>query len=264
MASAQSASGSRALRSTAAPPGTAQARSSRWLSAAADDERRCVAAPAETAASARRSGSPHVGTTPPVSLVEVKQQRCPGGCVLAGPGPRRRPQALGLAGGARSISRLPGRRAARFPKRNRHERGDRTSAFPRRQSPAADVPRRVQRRQRDHERRRSRTAALPRQRSRRRRGAHDRFRHQVTPLSGERYGDGSAPPRIRRCQRRTTARRREQSRACRGVRCPGCPKAAAVGRAPDGVNVTPFTRGRQRRRRSVAAAPVRALRADPG
>ena len=65
---------------------------------------------------------------------------------------------------------------------------------------------------------------LPRQRSRRLRGAHDRFRHQLTPLSGERYGDWSAPPRIRRCRRRTTARRREQSRACRGVRGPGCPK----------------------------------------
>ena len=57
--------------------------------------------------------------------------------------------------------------------------------------------------------------AMPRQRSRRRRGAHDRFRQQVTSLSGECYGDWSAPPRIRRCRRRTTARRREQSRACR-------------------------------------------------
>jgi hypothetical protein len=83
-------------------------------------------------------------TTPPVSLAEVKQRRCPGGCVLAGPGTRRRPQAFGLVGGARSISRLPGRRAAPFPKRSRHERGDRTSAFPRRQSSAADRLARVQ------------------------------------------------------------------------------------------------------------------------
>ena len=36
-----------------------------------------VAAPAETAASARRSGRPHVGTTWTVSLTEVEQQRCP-------------------------------------------------------------------------------------------------------------------------------------------------------------------------------------------
>jgi hypothetical protein len=76
-----------------------------------------------------------------------KQQRCPrrpGAC-------RTRPlappaSARGIAGGARSISRLPGRRAAPFPKRNRHERGDRTSAFPRRQSPGAGRPGRVQRR----------------------------------------------------------------------------------------------------------------------
>jgi hypothetical protein len=68
--------------------------------------------------------------------------------------------------------------------------------------------------------------AMPRQRSRRLRGTHYRFRHQVTPLSGERYGDWSAPPRIRRCRRRTTARLREQSPACRGVRGPGCPRPA--------------------------------------
>ena len=58
-----------------------------------------------------------------------------------------------LVGGARSISRLPGRRAAPFSKRNRHERGDRTSAFPRRQSPAADGPARAQWRQRSGPRR---------------------------------------------------------------------------------------------------------------
>jgi hypothetical protein len=134
-----------------------------------------VAAPAETAGSTRRRGRPHVGTTPPVSLAEVKQQRCPGGCVLAGPGVRRRPQALGLVGGARSISRLPGRRAAAFPKRNRHECGDRTSAFPRRQSPAADRPARVQWRRSSAPTAPAPACAWPRKGASARTGADDRF-----------------------------------------------------------------------------------------
>ena len=76
-----------------------------------------VAAPAETAASARRSGRPHVG--PPLSLTGVEQQRCPrrlSACTDPDPGAvrkRSRADLLG-AGGARSISRRPGRRAAPF------------------------------------------------------------------------------------------------------------------------------------------------------
>jgi hypothetical protein len=69
---------------------------------------------------------------------------------LHGPGPgavRKRSRADGLdAGGAQSISGLPGRRAAPFAKSLRQERGDRTSASPRKHSPTCEARARVQRR----------------------------------------------------------------------------------------------------------------------
>jgi hypothetical protein len=57
--------------------------------------------------------------------------------------------------------------------------------------------------------------------------------------SGDRVGDASIARRSRGCL---------------------CPTPVAVGRALDGVNVTPSSRGRQRRHRSSAAAPVLAAR----
>ena len=63
-----------------------------------------VAAPAETAASARRSRRPHVGTTLPVSLTEVEQQRCPrrlGACKDPDPAPSA--SARGMCGSAPAV-----------------------------------------------------------------------------------------------------------------------------------------------------------------
>ncbi len=78
---------------------------------------------------------------PPVSLAEVDQQRCPRRpCACTDPDPppsASAPRADGLgAGGAQSISGLPGRRAAPFAKSNRQEPGDRTSASSRKGTPA--------------------------------------------------------------------------------------------------------------------------------